>query len=243
MLNYLNNRFINSEKKTKIELFLFPIFLGVLIFLYFNEQKQTNQIVQKIDNYSFENRKLDENILEISLKIENFAKENSIFIIKNEKKESEIFLLFSGNLNDIFNFFEKIENLNSFSKISFVNFRRDNLKNIVSLRVDFSNFFIKKLKEKREKIILKDSFEIVENKEEIKEIETDEIDTKLSEEDFVLSAIIGDFAQINGNLYRKNELVENYKIIKIYRDFVILKDKNHEIKVYLKHAKYIKNLD
>ena len=139
MLNYLNNRFINSEKKTKIELFLFPIFLGVLIFLYFNEQKQTNQIVQKIDNYSFENRKLDENILEISLKIENFAKENSIFIIKNEKKESEIFLLFSGNLNDIFNFFEKIENLNSFSKISFVNFRRDNLKNIVSLRVDFLN--------------------------------------------------------------------------------------------------------
>ena len=83
------------------------------------QENKEERISSTIDNYLFENKKMEENFLEIISKIENLAKKNSIFIIKSEKKEPEIILVFSGELNDIFEFLMQIERLNNFSNSTF----------------------------------------------------------------------------------------------------------------------------
>ena len=82
------------------------------------QENKEERISSTIDNYLFENKKMEENFLEIISKIENLAKKNSIFIIKSEKKEPEIILVFSGELNDIFEFLMQIERLNNFTQLS-----------------------------------------------------------------------------------------------------------------------------
>lgn len=244
MLKYLNEKFIYSSKKTKIELYILPILIISLLFIFFDKtQIQNENITPKVENYELGNRKMKENILEIISKIENLAKENTIFIIKSEKKELEIFLSFSGELNNIFEFIAQIERLNSFSNIKFINYKKEENKNLVNLKVDFSKFFIKKLSTQtsHERVFLKDNLEFNQNNQEIEKIENSF--EEIEKIDFKINAIVGDFAFINGVWVKKNEEISGFKLIKIFRDYVVLKNKNEEIKLELSYAKYLKNLD
>lgn len=137
MLNYFNEKFIYTTNKTKIELYILPILIVFLFYIFLQENKE-ERISSTIDNYLFENKKIEGNFVEIISKIENLAKKNSIFIIKSEKKEPEIILVFSGELNDIFEFLMQIERLNNFSNIKFISYKKEQNKNIVNLRVDLS---------------------------------------------------------------------------------------------------------
>lgn len=88
MLNYLNEKFIYTTNKTKIELYILPILIVFLFYIFLQENKE-ERISSTIDNYLFENKKIEENFVEIISKIENLAKKNSIFIIKSEKKSQK----------------------------------------------------------------------------------------------------------------------------------------------------------
>ncbi|WP_198305609.1 hypothetical protein [Arcobacter vandammei] len=243
MFKYINDKFVNSSKKTKIELYLLPIllFLSVYIFLE-NSKNSEDSIKAKFESNILENKKMSENILEISLKLEIIAKENEIFIRKSEKKDEEIFLEFSGSLNNIFLFLENIEKLNNFSRIKKMIFKKEEDKNIVYLNIDFRNFYIKKF-EDNEKIILKEDIkEIGEiDNNEYKEDEKEIIEYEII--NFEINAIVSDFAFINGVWLKKNDEINGFKLIKIFKDYVILKNENEEIKLELSYAKYPKKFD
>lgn len=239
MLNYLNEKFIYTTNKTKIELYILPILIVFLFYIFLQENKE-EKISSTIDNYLFENKKMEENFLEIISKIENLAKKNSIFIIKSEKKEPEIILVFSGELNDIFEFLMQIERLNNFSNIKFISYKKEQNKNIVNLRVDFSKFFIKKFGERSEKLILNDSLQFSKDEKIAEETIEDNLQNEQKVE-FEISAIIGQYAFINNIWVKKDEQINSYKLTKIYRDYVILEKESLKIKLELSYAKHLKN--
>ncbi len=239
MLKYLNENYINSSNKTKIELYLLPFLLIICFFIYFeNSKKEDNNIEPKIEINDFSKQKMEENILDISLKLEKIARENDIFISKNEKKEQEIILEFSGEKNNIFLFLENIERLNNYSRIKNLTYKTTKDKKNVFLTIDFKNYFIKRFIE-FSKITLKEDIKIDENLTKDNEDEIVEYEII----DFELNAIVGNFAFINGVWLKKNDLINGFKLIKISKDFVILKNESEEVKLELSYAKYSKKLD
>lgn len=234
MFNYLNEKFISSNTKSKIELYILPLLILLAILIFTNDKKDEVSS-SKVDSFEFENKKIQSSFLEISSNIENLAKKNSIFILKNEKIESEINLIFTAELNDIFDFLEQIERLNSFSNIKYITLKEDGNKSLVNLRVDFSKFYIKKFQNNNHKIILKKQEDIVLNKQNIQK---DEISENV---DFKLNAIVGQYALINSNWIKKDEILFDYKLINIFSDYIILQKGSNKIKLELNYAKHLKN--
>lgn len=240
MFKYLNEKFINSSKKTKIELYILPILISCLYFILFeNQQIEHDSTNSKIDLYQFENKKLDEDLFLVLKRIEDISKNSSVTLLKSEKSKDKIFIKAKSDISNISNFFEDIENLNSFSKIETLNLLKEEDAYFLDLKIDFSNFSIKKLNQKSKG---------KEIKEEITQKVIEEIKF-LSESDFELNAVISDYAFINKKWLKINDELDGYKISSLNRDFVILKNlKNLEVEIkleldYAKRLKYTKNSD
>ncbi len=58
--------------------------------------------------------------------------------------------------------------------------------------------------------------------------------------EFRINAIVDDFAFINETWIKKNEKIEDYKLIKIDRNFVVLSNESNEIKLELLNEEYFK---
>lgn len=92
------------------------------------------------------------------------------------------------------------------------------------LKINLNKYYIKNLKEieyekKYEKVIVTQNSQ---NKE------------------FRINAIVDDFAFINETWIKKNEKIEDYKLIKIDRNFVVLSNESNEIKLELLNEEYFK---
>jgi hypothetical protein len=232
MLNYLNNNFVESSKRTKIELYLLPLLVFLSIYLFFIE-KEINQdikISSKLSFEDFKHKKFQDSFLDFFSSLEKLAKKYEIIIVKNEKSENIILLKATGNKESILNFIKAIENLNNFTKIdSFTLNKNDEIKDYTfDLRINLSKYYIKNLKEV---------------KYEIKNKEKPIITQKIENTEFKINAIVANYVFINEKWLEKDEKIGNYKLIKIEKDFVVLSDELKEIKLELKDEEYFKKFN
>lgn len=218
MYRLLNDKFINSSTKVKIELYLLP--LMILFLVYYWGFTNQNEIIksdksENIKSISIE-KKFDGDFLKFFTNIENIAKENQIFIKSTSKKDELAYILGISNSDNFLQFLKEIEQLNDFTKIdSFVLSQNINsLEYVFEIQINLNHFFIKEKEEK-------------------------EIKTQ-NNPSFKLNGIVHNYALLNGNWIELNEIIEGYRLIKIDRDFVLLKKDNQEIKLELNHEEHFK---
>lgn len=218
MYRLLNDKFINSSTKVKIELYLLP--LMVLFLVYYWGFANQNEIVKSDKSENIKSilieKRFDGDFLKFFTNIENIAKENQIFIKLTSEKNGFVNLSGMANKESFLQFLKEIEQLNDFTKIdSFILSQNINsLEYVFEIQVNLNHFFIKEKEEKEIKIQNNPSFK--------------------------LNGIAHYNALLNGNWIELNEIIEGYRLIKIDRDFVLLKSDNQEIKLELNHEEHFK---
>ena len=225
MLANFKNSFENSSLKTKIELYLLPILLLFLFYvLFYNEKIEENQNVQNSELLNIENKKFTDSILELSNKIEDIAKSENLIIQKTQSSKEQIIVQLRGKRDDLLRFLEKVEEINSFTKIDFLSLKKfENDIYLIDVRVDVSKYYLKNKK-------VKDIINI--EQEEINGPKEDEHKEEIIvRPDFKINAIVGNNTFINGTWFELNDEVLGYKIETIASDYVILKNNKDIIKL------------
>ncbi len=229
MLNNLNNKFINSSLKTKIELYLLPLLLLYLFYFLFHfETKDDSSIQAKVD-FDYSKNQFEDSFLDLFSNIEDYALKNQIVIksITNEKKI--VFLKAKSKIENIEKFIKKIENLNNFTKIkSFILNKDDENQYVFEIQIDLNKFYIKKIEKEVENQSQKTTLQI-NNSEKSKE--------------YKISGIISEYAFINDIWLKKDENIDDLKLVKIEKDFVVLENENRKIILELNNEEYFKNLN
>ena len=230
MLANFKNSFENSSLKTKIELYLLPILLLFLLYvLFYNEKIEENQNVQNSELLNIENKKFTDSILELSNKIEDIAKSENLIIQKTQSSKEQIIIQLKGKRDYLLNFLQKVEEINSFTKIDFLSLKKfENEIYLIDVRVDVSKYYLKNKKAKD--IINIEQENINETKEEI-----------VVRPDFKINAIVGNNTFINDSWFELNDEVLGYKIETIASDYVILKNNKDIIKLEVNSIEYFKN--
>ena len=235
MLANFKNSFENSSLKTKIELYLLPILLLFLLYvLFYNEKIEENQNVQNSELLNIENKKFTDSILELSNKIEDIAKSENLIIQKTQSSKEQIIIQLKGKRDDLLKFLEKVEEINSFTKIDFLSLKKfENEIYLIDVRVDVSKYYLKNKK-------VKDIINI--EQEDINETKEDEYKEEIIvRPDFKINAIVGNNTFINGTWFELNDEVLGYKIETIASDYVILKNNKDIIKLEVNSIEYFKN--
>ncbi len=206
MLKFLNDKFINSQTKTKIELYLLPLLLLLLISFYTSEEKQEEMISTKNSFDEISNKKFEGSYLEVLSSLENLANKNQITILTNEKDKESIFLKGKSKIIVLENFLKQIENLNNFSKVqSLLLYKKDeNGYYFFDLKISFEKFYFKQLKNENE-LELKVEDDALNKISKEKEI--------VENKKFEINAIIDKYALINGNWIEQDEEIDGYKLV------------------------------
>lgn len=218
MYKYLNNKYDELSTKIKVEI----VFLTMLIFYGINYLFFTYYLKDEVFSYSKVqvndfNKKFDGSYLELFSKIELLATENKIFI-KNLAKDKNFVVIDGYSKKEfILIFLKEIENINNFTKIdSMILNKKDDLGDYsFHLRLDLNRFYTKKLNILKKEIPNKKDSLVKESKH------------------FKINAIILNYAFINDTWIKKNEKIDNYELIQIERDFVLLKKDEDTIKLEL----------
>ncbi|MGJ0366451.1 hypothetical protein [Aliarcobacter cryaerophilus] len=235
MLANFKNSFENSSLKTKIELYLLPILLLFLLYvLFYNEKIEENQNVQNNELLNIENKKFTDSILELSNKIEDIAKSENLIIQKTQSSKEQIIIQLKGKRDYLLNFLQKVEEINSFTKIDFLSLKKFEKEiYLIDIRVDVSKYYLKNKK-------VKDIINI--EQEDINETKEDEYKEEIIvRPDFKINAIVGNNTFINGTWFELNDEVLGYKIETIASDYVILKNNKDIIKLEVNSIEYFKN--
>ena len=235
MLANFKNSFENSSLKTKIELYLLPILLLFLFYvLFYNEKIEENQNVQNSELLNIENKKFTDSILELSNKIEDIAKSENLIIQKTQSSKEQIIIQLKGKRDYLLNFLQKVEEINSFTKIDFLSLKKFEKEiYLIDVRVDVSKYYLKNKK-------VKDIINI--EQEEINGTKEDEYKEEIIvRPDFKINAIVGNNTFINDSWFELNDEVLGYKIETIASDYVILKNNKDIIKLEVNSIEYFKN--
>lgn len=230
MLNYLNNKFLNCKLKTKIELYILPLLVFYFIFYSLQSTKEEiPKIESKIDINSYSNKEFKDSFLELFSTIEEFASKNQIIILGLTNNKKVITLKAKTQIINIEKLIKKIENLNNFTNIKLLTLTKEDLQNYkVEMQIDLSKFYIKKIEEELD----------------IPSAEQNEKVTNIQEnKEFKINGIILNYAFINDTWLGINDLIDDYKLIIIEKDFVVLKNKNKEIKLELIDANSVKKFN
>jgi hypothetical protein len=226
MLNNLNNKFINSSLKTKIELYLLPLLLLYLFYFLFHFEEKDDSSIQAKVNLDYSKNQFNDSFLDLFSNIEDYALKNEIVIksITNEKKI--VFLKAKSTLENIEKLIKKIENLNNFTKIKSFTLNKDNENEYVfEIQIDLNKFYIKKIEKEVENQSQKTTLQI-NNSEKSKE--------------YKISGIISEYAFINDIWLKKDENIDDLKLVKIEKDFVVLENENRKIILELNNEEYFK---
>ena len=226
MLDNLNNKFINTSLKTKIELYLLPLLLLYLFYFLFHfETKDDSSIQAKVD-FDYSKNQFEDSFLDLFSNIEDYALKNQLVIksITNEKKI--VFLKAKSKIENIEKFIKKIENFNNFTKIkSFILNKDDENQYVFEIQIDLNKFYIKKMEKEVENQSQKTTLQI-NNSEKSKE--------------YKISGIISEYAFINDIWLKKDENIDDLKLVKIEKDFVVLENENRKIILELNNEEYFK---
>lgn len=230
MLEYLDNKFTNSSIKVKIELYLLPFILLYFLYYFFINENQNikSEIVSKIDLNEYLNKKFTASYFELFTKFEDYSRKNNIFIYSINKEKNSVKIRALGTQNSIINLINNIENSNNFTKITLLNLNKRNNSNeyLFDLNIDLNRFFIKEFKK----------IETIAVNQEI-------LLNNIKNNNYKLTAIIGDYAFINEIWVKKEEKIDDFRLIKIDRNYILLEDKVQEIKLELENEQYLKNLN
>ena len=239
MLNQLNNKFINLSLKTKIEFYLLPLLLLYLIYYSFQNliNSETDEIKNSVNISQFENKKFDGSFLELFNQIEKNAKDLNIQVKSLNNKKNIIDLKVYSKIIDIPRLIKRIENLNNFTNISSINIYDKNDLDfyLIDFTIDLNKYYLKRI-EKDEDIKATESQE---KSDEIKEIKIPILEEKITYE---LKAIIADYVLINDIWIKKNENLNNFKLIEINKDYVLLQNDEKILKLELANEEYLKNI-
>ncbi len=222
----LNNKFINSSLKTKIELYLLPLLLLYLFYFLFHFETKDDLSIQAKVDFDYSKNQFEDSFLDLFSNIENYALKNEIVIksITNEKKI--VFLKAKSKIENIEKFIKKIENLNNFTKIkSFILNKDDENQYVFEIQIDLNKFYIKKMEKEVENQSQKTTLQI-NNSEKSKE--------------YKISGIISEYAFINDIWLKKDENIDDLKLVKIEKDFVVLENENRKIILELNNEEYFK---
>ena len=239
MLNQLNNKFINLSLKTKIEFYLLPLLLLYLIYYSFQNliNSEIDEIKNSVNISQFENKKFDGSFLELFNQIEKNAKDLNIQVKSLNNKKNIIDLKVYSKIIDIPRLIKRIENLNNFTNISSINIYDKNDLDfyLIDFTIDLNKYYLKRI-EKDEDI---KATETQEKSDEIKEIKIPILEEKITYE---LKAIIADYVLINDIWIKKNENLNNFKLIEINKDYVLLQNDEKILKLELANEEYLKNI-
>ena len=226
MLNNLNNKFINSSLKTKIELYLLPLLLlYIFYFLFHFETKDDSSIQAKVD-FDYSKNQFEDSFLDLFSNIEDYALKNQIVIKSMTNEKKIVFLKAKSKIENIEKFIKKIENLNNFTKIkSFILNKDDENQYVFEIQIDLNKFYIKKIEKEVENQNQKTTFQI-NNSEKSKE--------------YKIRGIISEYAFINDIWLKKDENIDDLKLVKIEKDFVVLENENRKIILELNNEEYFK---
>jgi hypothetical protein len=145
MLNNLNDKFINTPLKTKIELYLLPLLLLYLFYFLFNFEAKDDLSIQPKVNFDYSKNQFEESFLDLFSTLEDYASKNQIVIISLTNEKKIVFLKAKSALENMQKFITKIENLNNFTKIkSFILNKQDENQYIFEIQIDLNKFYIKK---------------------------------------------------------------------------------------------------
>lgn len=223
MLTYLNNKFINSSSKTKMELYLLPLmlfYLGYYLLTNTNNEKEPNEIKNSIELSQYQNKKFEGSFLELFSNIENSAKQLTMQVKSLNNKMNIVELKVDGKKEELGKLIKKIENINNFTQIDSINVYDKNSSNIYSFdfKIDLNKYYIKKLHKEEE------------NK------------TLISKANYELKAIITNYILINDKWIKIGENIDDLQLVDINKNFVILKNDNKKLKLELVNEEYLKNI-
>ena len=217
MLKALDNNFVNSYLKTKIELYIFPILLIFLFYTIFqNDIKQDAIIESKID-FDYSKMEFKDSFLELFSNLEEYASKNEIQIFNLTNNKKIVSIKAKSDFEKIQKLIQKIENLNNFTDIKSLKINKQELNShFVEIEIDLNKFYIKRLEKENQ------------NNQNIKE--------------YKLKAIVFDYAFINEIWLKKSEKIDDFELKQIERNFVVLQKENLDIKLEL-NDEYIKNFN
>jgi hypothetical protein len=222
MLNNLNDKFINTPLKTKIELYLLPLLLLYLFHFLFNFEVKDDLSIQPKVNFDYSKNQFEESFLDLFSTLEDYASKNQIVIISLTNEKKIVFLKAKSALENMQKFITKIENLNNFTKIkSFILNKQDENQYIFEIQIDLNRFYIKKI-------------------EKEVEIKQEEIKYSQNSREYKISGIISDYVFINDIWLKKDDNIDDLKLVQIGKDFVVLENENRKIILELNNEEYFK---
>ena len=239
MLTYINNKFVNSSLKTKVELYLLPLLILYLLY-YFSSSlfvvEKPFVVKNKINLEEYKNKKFQGSFLDFFSNIEEKAKQNNIQILSLNNKKNIVELKIQSPKEKLSLFIKQIENINKFTKITFITMydKKDSNKYLFDLKIDLNKFYIKRIE--KEKII---SQKILPKPEEIK---TKKIE--IVKDNYELKAIIAEYVLVNDIWLKQGEDINGFKVDEIKRNSIVLENKNKDKKIRLELAdeEYLENI-
>jgi hypothetical protein len=230
MLNYLNNKFINSSFRIKVELYLLPFMFIYLIYYLstnFTNDEKSIEIKNNFNISEYENKKFNGSFLELFSSIEKNAKLLNMQVISINNKKNIVELKLNGKKVDFPNLIRNIENINDFTKIDSIII--DNKKDLdfysFNLKINLNKFYIKKLKKEK-------------NLKNLKLL----IPSVKAENTYKIKGIIDNYVLINNTWIKEGESIDNLKLIEINRNFVVLENNSKKVKLELQNEEYLKNI-
>ena len=239
MLTYINNKFVNSSLKTKVELYILPLMILYLLY-YFSSSlfvvEKPFVVKNKINLEEYKNKKFQGSFLDFFSNIEEKAKQNNIQILSLNNKQNIVELKIQSPKEKLSLFIKQIENINKFTKITFITMydKKDSNKYLFDLKIDLNKFYIKRIE--KEKII---SQKILPKPEEIK---TKKIE--IVKDNYELKAIIAEYVLVNDIWLKQGEDINGFKVDEIKRNSIVLENKNKDKKIRLELAdeEYLENI-
>ena len=228
MLNNLNNKFINTPLKTKIELYLLPLLLLYLFYFLFHFEVKDDLSIQTKVNLDYSKEQFNDSFLDLFANLEDYASKNEIVIISLTNEKKIVFIKAKSTLKNIEKFIKKIENLNNFTKIKSFILKQNENEYIFEIQIDLNKFFIKKIEKEVENQSL---------------AETDGIKNSEKSKEYKINAIISNYAFVNDIWLKKDENIDDLKLVQIEKDFVVLENENKKIVLELNNENYSKNFN
>lgn len=228
MLNFLNNRFTNSSLKVKIELYLLPLFLLYLTYYFLFDSKNNNEskkLQSKINIQDYSNKVFKGSFLELFRNIEKYANDENILIKSINENKNIIQIKGRANEYQILKLIKNIENINNFTKIdSLIIFNnKDSNLYFFDMKVNLNKFYIKKQNKNNDQKILTNISKI--------------------EKSYEVQAIVLNYVFINKKWFKENEMIDDFKLIEINRNYVLLKNDEKELKLELLNEEYLKRIN
>jgi hypothetical protein len=211
MLKLIENSFLESAVKVKLQLYILPLFC---IYFYFYLIDNKSVLVPVNTNYEISGlltKKFDGSYLNLLKDIETFCLSKKIKVNSLDYKRNKLIIKGKSTLSKINSLIIMIENINNFSNINLLAIENTSKKNQFTFEIytEFKKYYIKTKPRKTKRL------------------------RKKSINSFKVKAIISNHVLLNNKWYTLNDSIGKYKIIKIEKNIVVLNNKDQNISIKL----------